>query len=83
MTSDEEEDSEEYQAALGTRPPLPKENFDKSFDPLIQLFYSCSEEDLNKRPSSKQIVDALRPHVLELKIEKFLEQIIRCNIGQA
>jgi hypothetical protein len=66
--SDEEEDSEEYLAALGTRPPLSKENFDKSFDPVIELFHCCSDEDLNKRPSSKQIVDSLRSHVQSYNI---------------
>jgi len=62
MSGEEEEDPEEYIAALGTRPPLFRENYDQSFTPIIDLFYWCSFEEPDKRPSSKQVVEVLRPH---------------------
>ncbi|EDO38243.1 predicted protein, partial [Nematostella vectensis] len=61
-----EEDSEEYTAALGTRPPLPKENYDQSFNPLIELFDWCTAEDPRDRPSARQVVDFLKPHIMTL-----------------
>ena len=63
-TDEEEEDSEEYLAALGTRPPLPEENYDASFAPLIELFVCCTHEDPKSRPSAAQIIQALQPYAL-------------------
>jgi len=64
----EEEDSEEYIAALGTRPPIPRENYDKSFEPVLDLFHCCTYEEPEKRPSSKYIIQALRSHAEQLQI---------------
>lgn len=61
-TDDEPEDTEEYLAALGTRPPLPEKDFDESFAPLIELFVCCTMEDPKSRPNAAQIVQALKLH---------------------
>ncbi|XP_072180280.1 lymphokine-activated killer T-cell-originated protein kinase-like [Diadema setosum] len=52
-------DESEYEAALGTRPPLPKENLGPEYQALIELFCACTHEDPSKRPSAKMAVAAL------------------------
>ena len=52
-------DESEYEAALGTRPPLPKENLGPEYQPLIELFCACTDEDPVKRPSVKMAIAAL------------------------
>jgi hypothetical protein len=43
----------------GTRPALPDSPLGDEYKPVIQLFNSCTEEDFNKRPSAKEIVEQL------------------------
>lgn len=70
LTSDDEEDdgacdTEEYLAALGTRPPLPaKFENANSMLPVVELFHCCTFEDPKERPSAKDIVAALKPEIL-------------------
>lgn len=70
LTSNDEEDdgacdTEEYLAALGTRPPLPaKFENANSMLPVIELFHCCTFEDPKERPSAKDIVAALKPEIL-------------------
>ena len=70
LASDDEEDdggcdTEEYLAALGTRPPLPAkfQNAESLMSPVIQLFCCCTSEDPKERPSAKDIVAALKPEI--------------------
>lgn len=76
MTSDDEEDdgacdTEEYLAALGTRPPLPAkfDAADSVMSPVIQLFCCCTSEDPKERPSAKDIVAALQPEIIAKNIQ--------------
>lgn len=64
-------DTEEYLAALGTRPPLPAkfQTADCLMSPLIQLFGCCTSEDPKDRPSAKDIVLALKPEVMASNIQ--------------
>lgn len=70
LTSDDEDDggacdTEEYLAALGTRPPLPaKFQSANSMLPVMELFHCCTSEDPKERPSAKDIVAALKPEIL-------------------
>ncbi len=48
-----------YRDALGTRPPLPNINLGPEYQPLIELFCACTDEDPKKRPSAKIAVKAL------------------------
>ncbi|XP_022095137.1 lymphokine-activated killer T-cell-originated protein kinase homolog [Acanthaster planci] len=50
---------EQYQAALGTRPPLPNFPLGPTYKPLVSLFCACTEELPTKRPSASLIVEAL------------------------
>lgn len=69
LSTDEEDDgacdTEEYLAALGTRPPLPAkfQAADCIMSPVIQLFCCCTSENPADRPSAKDIVLALKPEV--------------------
>ena len=76
LTSDDEEDdgdcdTEEYLAALGTRPPLPAkfQAADSMMSPVIQLFCCCTSEDPNERPSAKDIVAALQPEIVAKNVQ--------------
>ena len=64
-------DTEEYLAALGTRPPLPAkfQAADCLMSPVIQLFGCCTSEDPKDRPSAKDIVLALKPEVMASNIQ--------------
>lgn len=52
-------DEDSYYERLGTRPPLDTEALGSSYRRMVELFYVCTEEDPNKRPSAAQIVQAL------------------------
>ena len=41
-----------FQSALGTRPPLPNITLGPEYQPLIELFCACTDEDPKKRPSA-------------------------------
>jgi len=53
----EEEDEEEYKAALGTCPPVPE--LKKNYAPIIELIVCCCNEDWKKRPRARRIVKVL------------------------
>eukprot|EP00095_Tigriopus_kingsejongensis_P008126 maker-scaffold256_size235750-snap-gene-0.11 protein:Tk08126 transcript:maker-scaffold256_size235750-snap-gene-0.11-mRNA-1 annotation:"lymphokine-activated killer t-cell-originated protein kinase-like" len=58
-----EYDDSEYEAALGTRPELPRDLSkltDPGFDKILSLFFACTEEDPDRRPDAKTILDILR-----------------------
>ncbi|XP_072033851.1 lymphokine-activated killer T-cell-originated protein kinase-like [Amphiura filiformis] len=48
-----------FQNALGTRPPLPNIKLGKEYQPLIELFCACTDEDPKKRPSANLALKAL------------------------
>ncbi|XP_061668323.1 lymphokine-activated killer T-cell-originated protein kinase homolog [Syngnathoides biaculeatus] len=52
-------DEDAYYARLGTRPPLDAEALGESYGRMLELFYVCTEEDPKRRPSARQIVQAL------------------------
>ncbi|XP_039980539.1 lymphokine-activated killer T-cell-originated protein kinase homolog [Xiphias gladius] len=52
-------DEDAYYEKLGTRPALDAEALGSSYSRMVELFYLCTEEDLKKRPSAAQIVQAL------------------------
>ncbi|XP_061609900.1 lymphokine-activated killer T-cell-originated protein kinase homolog [Phyllopteryx taeniolatus] len=52
-------DEDAYYARLGTRPPLDPEALGESYRRMLELFYVCTEEDPERRPSAAQIVQAL------------------------
>jgi hypothetical protein len=45
---------------IGTRPLLPESPLGDEYKPVIKLFNACTEEDFNKRPSAKEIVEQLK-----------------------
>ncbi|XP_030837653.1 lymphokine-activated killer T-cell-originated protein kinase-like [Strongylocentrotus purpuratus] len=57
-------DESEFEAALGTRPPLPKENLGPAYQFLIELFCACTIEDPTQRPSAKMTLAALEDVML-------------------
>lgn len=52
-------DEDAYYERLGTRPALDAEALGGSYQRVVELFYLCTEEDPEKRPSAAQIVQAL------------------------
>ena len=64
-------DTEEYLAALGTRPPLPEKLLagNVQLSPVVELFCCCTCEDPNDRPSAHDIVLALKPEVTARNIQ--------------
>ena len=48
-----------YQSALGTRPPLPNITLGPEYQPLIELFCACTDENPKKRPSASIAVKFL------------------------
>uniref|UniRef100_A0AAV2KB45 Protein kinase domain-containing protein n=1 Tax=Knipowitschia caucasica TaxID=637954 RepID=A0AAV2KB45_KNICA len=48
-----------YYERLGTRPALDAEALGAPYRRMVELFYVCTEEDPQKRPSASQIVQAL------------------------
>ncbi|XP_023722452.1 lymphokine-activated killer T-cell-originated protein kinase isoform X4 [Cryptotermes secundus] len=55
----DESGSSASDVGYGTRPLLPESPLGDEYKPVIQLFNSCTEEDFNKRPSAKEIVEQL------------------------
>lgn len=57
-----EYDDSEFEAALGTRPELPRdlEKFTgKGYEKVLSLFFACTEEDPDQRPDAKTILEIL------------------------
>ncbi|XP_028653011.1 lymphokine-activated killer T-cell-originated protein kinase homolog [Erpetoichthys calabaricus] len=66
-TFDEEDfDEDAYYEALGTRPILCMEEFNESYQKAIEIFWACTNEDPNMRPSAAQIVKILEDEVPDL-----------------
>lgn len=57
-------DEDAYYERLGTRPALDAEALGSSYGQMVELFYLCTEEDPEKRPSASQIVQALESNTL-------------------
>lgn len=57
-----------YMEVLGTRPALPKREFEPGFLPIIGVFACCTETDYKKRPNANQVVKAFEPIAIGLKI---------------
>ncbi|XP_028997403.1 lymphokine-activated killer T-cell-originated protein kinase homolog [Betta splendens] len=57
-------DDDAYYERLGTRPPLDTEALGNEYLKMVELFYLCTEEDPNKRPSAAQIVQALESNAV-------------------
>lgn len=49
----------EYDNLLGTRPSLPSVSFDKSYNPVIELLFACTDERAQNRPSAQDTHQAL------------------------
>jgi hypothetical protein len=47
----------------GTRPDLPDEDLNSSYDSVLSVFYSCTENDATKRPNAHQLVEILETAV--------------------
>lgn len=58
-----EEDNEEcfdFEAVIGTRPPLPMdERLNDGYNTLIEIFYICTNEEPDDRPTAEILVKAL------------------------
>ena len=57
-------DDDAYYAALGTRPPINREELDETYQRIIELFSVCTEEDPKGRPSATHAVEASEMDVL-------------------
>lgn len=65
--NDDEESSDpedeacfDFEALMGTRPPLPYvETLGNDYDTLIEIFYVCTNESPDKRPTAKCLANAL------------------------
>ncbi|XP_070539367.1 lymphokine-activated killer T-cell-originated protein kinase-like [Ptychodera flava] len=60
---DESFAEEMYNAALGTRPPIPNEDellTNRVYHQLIELFYVCTNEKPEQRPSAAAVIQALK-----------------------
>lgn len=66
-------DEDAYYEKLGTRPALDAEALGGSYRRMVELFYLCTEEDPEKRPSASQIVQALESNSL---LEKAPREVI-------
>ena len=45
---------------MGSRPNLPDYfDFDESYETALGIFYACTDEDPEKRPSAKRLVELL------------------------
>ena len=50
----------DYENSMGTRPNLPDYiNFDESYENILGIFYACTDEDPDKRPSAKKLLEIL------------------------
>lgn len=53
-------DSSAYEEAMGTRPELPCDfTYDESYESILSIFYACTSEDPEERPSAKKLVEIL------------------------
>lgn len=56
----EDDDCFDFEALMGTRPPLPYvEDLGNDYDTLIEIFYVCTNEMPDERPTAKCLADAL------------------------
>ena len=61
----EDDDSADYETtaydnAMGTRPELPDYfDFDESYEEILGIFYACTAEDPNVRPSAKKLIEII------------------------
>ena len=60
--------ADEYQNALGTRPPLPDIEFHEDYLAVIGIFVCCTEVDHQKRPNAKTVLMALEMPAKELEV---------------
>ena len=51
-------DDDAYYAALGTRPPIDMEELDETYQRVIELFSTCTDEDPKARSSAAHTVEA-------------------------
>ncbi|XP_037050362.1 lymphokine-activated killer T-cell-originated protein kinase [Bradysia coprophila] len=59
----EDEDGFDFEALMGTRPPLPVvESLDKEYNMLIEIFYLCTNEAPEDRPTAGCLADALKTY---------------------
>lgn len=56
---DESFNEESFLEKIGTRPDLPDEELDSSYETILGIFYSCTEQDPDKRPTAQQLVNIL------------------------
>lgn len=58
--NDESIDEKAFRAALGTRPSLPDSfEYDQSYRGVLEIFFAATEEDPEKRPSAREILQML------------------------
>lgn len=59
---DESYDDSAYQESIGHRPNLPEhlDILDDSYEPVLSLFYACTMDDPDKRPSAKLILENIK-----------------------
>ncbi|KAF5273823.1 hypothetical protein FQA39_LY00938 [Lamprigera yunnana] len=62
--------SEDFNESIifGKRPDLPDDNYDSSYKYVLEMFYCCTEEDLNLRPSALDLVISIPEMMKELGI---------------
>jgi len=58
---DESLDDAAFREALGTRPPLPEDvgDLDETYRSVLEIFFATTNEDPEKRPSAKEILELL------------------------
>ncbi|XP_069028478.1 LOW QUALITY PROTEIN: lymphokine-activated killer T-cell-originated protein kinase homolog [Embiotoca jacksoni] len=66
-------DEDAYYERLGTRPPLDAAALGGSYRQAVELFYLCTEEKPERRPSAAQIVEALESNA---PLDKTTEVIV-------
>lgn len=55
-----------YLKFSGTRPPLPSIELGPEYDRTLEIFYVCTDQDLNTRPSARGIVRFFENYVKEI-----------------
>lgn len=61
MEDDFDEDA--YYEKLGTRPVLDSNSLGGAYQRMVELFWLCTEENPQKRPSATQIVQVLESNM--------------------
>lgn len=56
-------DDDAYYEKLGTRPALDSESLGGAYQRMVELFWLCTEENPQKRPSAAQIVQVLESNM--------------------